>query len=258
MSEVASAEPTVSPSDKPELTILVPVYNEKGNILPLVQEIHDVIADTIPFEVLMVDDGSDDGSAEDLADAKRRHQAVRVIRHTTRSGKSAALVTGRKAARGTWIQTLDGDGQNDPADVVTAWRTIHADGGPHPRLGILAGQRKRRNDGAFKWVQSRIANHTRRLLLRDGTADTGCGFKMMRRDAFEDVPFFDGMHRFLPALMRRAGWDVLQMPVNDRPRTQGNSKYGFTGRLTAGVFDLLGVVWLMRRGKFPEDRSGDL
>ncbi len=243
----------------PDLSIVVPVYNERGNIGPLLDEIYGVIGDAIRFEVVLVDDGSSDGSLDEIQEVRRRYQAVRVIQHAERSGKSAALCTARMAARGTWIQTLDGDRQNDPADVLKLWQHLH-DGGrtPDPTLGIVAGVRKRRNDGAFKWLQSRIANATRSALLNDGTPDTGCGFKLLRREAFLDVPFFDGMHRFLPALIRRAGWEVMQFPVNDRPRTAGASKYGFVGRLTAGVFDLLGVVWLMRRGTFPPGRTGDL
>ncbi len=246
-------------ADRPDLSILVPVYNERGNVEPLVREIHETLADKIAYELILIDDGSNDGSTDEMLDTKRRYQAVRIIRHERRSGKSAALVTGRMAARGSWIQTLDGDGQNDPADVARLWDTLHADGQePDPKLGIVAGVRKRRNDGAFKWVQSRTANAIRSRMLRDGTPDTGCGFKMMRAQAFTDVPFFDGMHRFLPALVRRAGWEVMQFPVEDRPRTAGQSKYGFLGRLGAGIFDLFGVWWLMRRGSFPNSRSGDV
>ncbi len=252
-------EPTnASHGAQPDLSILVPVFNEAGNVAPLVQEIHDVIGDTIAFELILIDDGSTDASAEELAQVRRRYQAVRVVGHSRRSGKSAALWTGKRVARGRWIQTLDGDRQNDPADVLSLWRDLHKNGAPDPRLGIVAGQRTRRNDGAFKWLQSRVANGMRRTLLNDGTRDTGCGFKMMRREAFDDVPFFDGMHRFLPALVRRGGWDVMQYPVNDRPRVQGTSKYGFLGRLGAGIYDLLGVIWLMRRGTVPPQRTGDL
>ncbi len=256
MSESAAAEGTALP--QPDLTILIPVYNEAGNIEPLVQEIQDVIGNAIAYELVLVNDGSTDGSDAELADVRRRHQAVRVVSHSHRSGKSAALYTGRMAARGRWIQTLDGDRQNDPADVMSLWTHLHQGAGPDARLGIVAGIRQSRNDGTFKWLQSRMANGIRSTLLNDGTPDTGCGFKMMRRAAFDDVPFFDGMHRFLPALVRRAGWDVMQFPVNDRPRTHGTSKYGFLGRLGAGIYDLLGVVWLMRRGSFPPERSGDL
>jgi dolichol-phosphate mannosyltransferase len=181
---------------------------------------------------------------------------MRVIRHRKRAGKSAALATGFRAARGAWIQTLDGDRQNDPADAADLWRKLHAPDserdGPPARLGLVAGIRKRRNDGIVKFLSSRIANGIRRAMLRDATPDTGCGFKLIRREVAVRLPFFDGMHRFLPALVRRAGYDVMQVPVNDRPRTAGRSKYGFFGRLGAGIVDLFGVFWLMRRGTHAE------
>ncbi len=265
MTEPHSPAPTASadragPTDQaPDLTIVVPVHNEAGNLMPLVEEVHAVLGDRMAFEVILVDDGSSDDSPRELQDVRRRYQAVRVITHERRSGKSAALCTARQAARGTWIQTLDGDRQNDPADVAALWEHLHGGGRtPDPHLGIVAGIRKSRNDGAFKWLQSRLANGLRRVLLNDGTPDTGCGFKLMRRQAFQEVPFFDGMHRFLPALVRRGGWEVMQFPVNDRPRTAGVSKYGFLDRLFQGFFDLLGVIWLMRRGTVPPGRSGDL
>ncbi len=256
MTEIDQNAAPAGPS--PDLTILIPVYNERGNIDRLIKEIHEAIGTAIRFEVLIVNDGSSDGSDDELAEVRMRNQDVRVIHHANRAGKSAALHTGRLSARGRWIQTLDGDGQNDPADVLALWQHLHKDGEPATDLGLVAGIRTSRNDGTFKWLQSRIANGARRTLLNDGTPDTGCGFKLLRKQAFDDIPFFDGMHRFLPALTRRAGWDIMQFPVNDRPRTAGQSKYGFLGRLTAGIFDLLGVIWLMRRGKFPGGRTGDL
>ncbi|MFW6027451.1 MAG: glycosyltransferase family 2 protein [bacterium] len=241
----------------PELTVLVPVYNEAGNLSELAEEIGAALDGVVRYELLFIDDGSGDGSAEELAVLKAARPDVRLVRHSRRSGKSAALWTGLKAARAPWIQTLDGDGQNDPADAARAWRWLHSGEAPE-RVGIIAGQRTSRNDGGFKWLQSRTANTIRRVLLNDGTRDTGCGFKLIRTEAFRDVPFFDGMHRFLPALVRRAGWEVAVLPVSDRPRGQGKSKYGFLGRLSAGVVDLMGVVWLMRRSRFPPERSGDL
>jgi dolichol-phosphate mannosyltransferase len=231
----------------PELTVLVPVFNEAGNILPLLDEMQAALAGVCSFEIVFVDDGSSDATPAELKQALAASPLVRVLRHRKRSGKSAALITGFWAARAPWIQTLDGDRQNDPADVARAWKMIHAPL-PSPRLGIVAGVRKRRNDGVVKWVSSRIANFVRRNLLRDNTADTGCGFKLIRREVAVQLPFFDGMHRFLPALTRRCGYDIVQMPVEDRARVAGVSKYGFFGRLGAGIFDLFGVFWLMRRG----------
>ncbi|HEY8696931.1 MAG TPA: glycosyltransferase family 2 protein [Rhizomicrobium sp.] len=227
------------------LSVLVPVFNEAGNILPLAEEVRAALDGVCTYELIFVDDGSSDATAAELRTAQADAR-VRVLRHEKRSGKSAALVTGFWAARAPWIQTLDGDRQNDPADVARVWKMIHA---PQPAqtLGIVAGIRKRRNDGAVKWLSSRIANLVRRSLLRDDTRDTGCGFKLMRREIALRLPYFDGMHRFLPALVRRQGFDILQIVIEDRPRVAGISKYGFFGRLGAGTADLLGVFWLMRR-----------
>lgn len=241
----------MSATGQPLLSVLIPLYNEAGNILPLLAEIETALSGVVDYEILFVDDGSRDGSAAELEQAMAQSSHVRVLRHKKRSGKSAGLITGFFAARGGWIQTLDGDGQNDPADVARIWTMLHAPAPPE-RLGIVAGQRKRRNDGTVKWVSSRIANLVRRTLLRDDTADTGCGFKLIRREAAIRLPFFDGMHRFLPALVRRAGYDIMQIAVEDRPRGAGLSKYGFFGRLGAGIFDLAGVYWLIRRGTSPD------
>ena len=237
--------------DTPELSIVVPVFNEAGNILPLLDEIEAALKD-VRYEVIFIDDGSTDTSSAELAAARRRNAAVRVLRHDRRSGKSAALVTGFWAARADWVQTLDGDRQNDPRDVARIWASIQ----PIPAsLGLVAGQRRRRNDGPVKWLSSRIANFVRRSLLNDATADSGCGFKLIRREAALRIPYFDGMHRFIPALVRRAGYEIRQEAIDDRPRVAGVSKYGFFGRLGVGTVDLLGVFWLMRRsGTF---RSAD-
>lgn len=237
----------VTESSVPELTLLVPAFNEAGNILPLAEEVRAALANVCAYELIFVDDGSSDATAQELERAQASDPHVRVLRHPRRAGKSAALVTGFWAARAPWIQTLDADRQNDPADVARVWTLIHAPE-PDPKLGIVAGRRTRRNDGAIKWLSSRVANGVRRALLRDSTSDTGCGFKLLRRDIALRLPFFDGMHRFLPALVRRCGYDVMQVPVADRPRVAGLSKYGFFGRLAEGIFDLFGVFWLIRRG----------
>ncbi|HEX3673601.1 MAG TPA: glycosyltransferase [Rhizomicrobium sp.] len=240
-----------APGELLELSVVVPVYNEAGNILPLLDEVEAALNGVCRYEIVFVDDGSTDATASELAQAQARSPAVRLIRHRARAGKSAGLVTAFWAARAPWIQTLDGDRQNDPADVARIWRKIQ----PIPEtLGIVAGIRNRRNDGAIKWASSRIANFVRRNMLRDDTADTGCGFKLIRRDVALRIPFFDGMHRFLPALVRRQGYGIAQEKIEDRPRVAGLSKYGFFGRLGVGIFDLLGVFWLMRRGaKFRSD-----
>lgn len=236
---------------RPDLTVLVPLYNEAGNIAPLAQEIAAALAGGPSFELIFVDDGSDDGSGAEAEAAIAGLAGASVLRHARRAGKSAALWTGFKAARGRWIQLLDGDGQNDPADTRRLWDEIIAPGAD-PALGLIAGRRRTRNDGGVKWLSSRLANGIRRAALRDDSTDTGCGFKLIRAEAARDLAFFGGMHRFLPALVKRAGYSVIEAPVNDRPRGAGVSKYGFFGRLGAGIADLLGMMWLVRRGGYGE------
>lgn len=232
---------------EPELSVLIPFYNEQGNVLPLLEEVHDVLSD-ISFEVVCVNDCSSDATAAELADAVSRWpNTVRVFSHVARAGKSAALFTGLKSVNGTWTQLLDGDGQNDVNDTARLWSQIIA-GQDTGALGIIAGKRKSRNDSGFKWLQSRVANGVRRFMLRDDATDTGCGWKLIRTEAFRELPYFASMHRFLPALIKRAGWTVREELVNDRARWHGQSKYGFLGRLGAGIFDLLGMFWLTRRG----------
>lgn len=235
--------------DRPVLTVLVPLFNEAGNIAPLAREIATALEGGPVWELIFVDDGSADGSAGEADAAVADIPGARVLRHAERAGKSAALWTGFKAARGGWIQLLDGDGQNDPADMRRVWDEIITPGAPDD-LGLIAGRRTKRNDGGVKWLSSRLANGIRGALLRDDSADTGCGFKLIRSDAARDLAYFGGMHRFLPALVKRAGWRVREVKVNDRPRGAGASKYGFFGRLGAGIVDVLGVMWLVRRGRF--------
>lgn len=231
----------------PALSVLIPFYNEQGNVLPLLEEVHQVLAQ-LSFEVICVNDCSDDATATELAEAAARWpDTVTVLTHVARAGKSAALFTGLKAVRGQWTQLIDGDGQNDINDTARLWEDVIA-GKDTGRLGIIAGKRNSRNDSGFKWLQSRIANGVRRFMLRDDATDTGCGWKLIRTEAFRELPFFASMHRFLPALIKRAGWEVREELVNDRVRWHGQSKYGFLGRLGAGIFDLLGMFWLTRRG----------
>ncbi len=234
---------------RPDLSVLIPFHNEAGNVLPVLDEVHSVL-EGIAFEVIAVNDGSNDATAQELDEARSRWpHTVTVRTHVERAGKSAALFTGLRAVRGDWVQLLDGDGQNDPADTRRIWDEIIVPG-PSPGLGLIAGRRTGRNDGGFKWLQSRIANGVRRFVLQDASTDTGCGFKLIRTRAFQDLPFFASMHRFLPALVKRAGWTVWELPVNDRPRRHGRSKYGFWDRLGAGLFDLVGLFWLVRRGGY--------
>lgn len=232
----------------PLLSVVVPVRNEGPNILPLVAEIRAALAGVgheIAYEIVYVDDGSGDDTPERLREA-----GVVVRRHRTSCGQSAAVVTGVRAARGTWIATLDGDGQNDPADIPALLARAQADNGDGPLL--VAGHRTRRRDGLVKRLSSRVANRVRAGLLGDRTPDTGCGLKLFRRDAFLELPHFDHMHRFLPALFIRAGGRVASVPVNHRPRVRGVSNYGTLDRLWVGLFDLVGVYWLQRRWRRPE------
>lgn len=234
-----------------QLSIVVPVRNEQDNILPLLAEIHAALDGPTDFEVIYIDDGSSDATPQRLAEAMQLHPRLRVLVHRKRYGQSAALLTGFRAARGEWIATLDGDGQNDPADIS---KLIAAcDGAARADLHLISGFRKKRHDSRLKRVASRIANRVRSSLLGDATPDTGCGLKLIARAACLELPAFDHMHRFLPALARRHGARVVSVPVNHRPRGAGTSNYTNFGRLKAGLLDLIGVWWLIRRSRLPID-----
>lgn len=235
--------------DVPALSIVVPVHNETGNIEPLIAEIEAALAGRVDFEIVYVDDGSGDGGGAELAGLRAGHARLRVLRHRNQSGQSAALWTGVAGARAAWIATLDGDGQNDPADIPALLEA--RDNCAMPKLWMVAGVRRKRRDSTLKRLSSRMANAIRRWVLRDATTDTGCGLKLFRRDAYLALPFFDHMHRFLPALIRRAGGAVLEVPVNHRPRAVGASHYGTWDRAWVGLVDMLGVAWLQRRMKSP-------
>ena len=233
----------------PDLSVLIPFYNEEGNVLPLIEEVHQQL-DGIAFEIVCVNDCSGDKTAAELTEALAKWpDTVKVFTHIERRGKSAALFTGLRSVEGQWTQLLDGDGQNDPADCRRLF-DLHVAPGAPGELGLIAGRRTSRNDSGFKWVQSRVANGVRRFCLKDDATDTGCGFKMLRTRAFRDLPYFASMHRFLPALIKRAGWSIIEEPVADRARWHGQSKYGFLDRLFAGIFDLIGMMWLVRRGGY--------
>lgn len=240
------------------LSVVVPARDEGPNIAPLLAEIRAAIAG-IDGEIVYVDDGSRDDTPARLREAAAgADPPLRWLRHRISCGQSAAIVTGIRAARGEWIATLDGDGQNDPKDISRLLALAASEeekGGALPVL--VAGQRIRRRDSAMKRLGSRIANAVRARLLRDGTPDTGCGLKIFRRTAFLDLPQFDHMHRFLPALFIRAGGRVVSVPVNHRPRRAGRSNYGTWDRLWAGLVDLAGVWWLQRRWRRPEIASAE-
>jgi dolichol-phosphate mannosyltransferase len=230
----------------PAVSVVVPVRNEAGNIALLVAEIAKALEGQWSFEVVYVDDGSTDGTEAELKRLMAQYAWLRRVRHKQSCGQSAAVRTGVAAARAPIVVTLDGDGQNDPAFVPALVRALEAG---NPRVGLVAGQRVGRKSSGFKKLQSRIANAVRGAVLRDGTRDTGCGLKAFRRAVFLGLPYFDGLHRFLPALIRREGFDIGYVDVVDRPRAHGVSNYGLWDRLWIGILDLAGVWWLIRRKK---------
>jgi dolichol-phosphate mannosyltransferase len=233
-----------------DLSIVIPVKNEAGNIAPLVAEIGAALAGKgVEYEIVCVDDGSDDSTASEIARLQDTNARLRAVTHAKSCGQSAAIRSGVKAARAPWIATLDGDGQNDPADIPSLWQIARAAPATPPLL--IAGHRARRQDSWSKRRASRIANAIRRAMLHDDTPDTGCGLKLFPRALFLDLPYFDHMHRFLPALVLREGGMVRSLPVNHRPRERGASKYGVFDRLWVGIADLFGVMWLRRRRTVP-------
>src|SRR3954463_10301414 len=228
----------------PAVSVVVPVKNEAGNIAPLIGEIATALGTGASFEIIYVNDGSSDATEAELMKLMASRPWLRQLKHATSCGQSAAVRTGVAHARAPVVVTLDGGGQNDPAFIPALLKVLEA-GAPH--VGLVAGQRKGRKDTGFKKLQSRIANGVRSAVLRDGTRDTGCGLKAFRRDVFLALPYFDGLHRFLPALVRREGHDIAYVDVIDRPRRSGVSNYGFFDRLWVGIMDLAGVWWLIRR-----------
>ena len=228
------------------VSIVVPVRNEAGNLAPLIAEIAGALDGRWAYEIIYIDDGSTDSTGEKLTELKKRYTQLRQIRHAASGGQSAAVRSGVRAARGAIVATLDGDGQNNPAFLPDLIAAVEKGGG---RIGLAAGQRLGRKDTGFKKLQSRIANAAHNAILHAGTRDTGCGLKAFPREVFLAMPYFDGLHRFLPALVRREGYDIAYVDVVDRPRHSGVSNYGFFDRLWIGIMDLAGVWWLIRRKK---------
>ncbi|MDR7133061.1 dolichol-phosphate mannosyltransferase [Lysobacter niastensis] len=231
---------------KPQLSVVVPVFNERDNVAPLVHEITAALRGVADFEIVYVDDHSRDDTLAVLSSLKDEVPELRVIHHVSQSGQSTAVRNGVRAARGQWIATLDGDGQNDPADIP---KLLVERAGAAPEIKLFAGWRVNRQDSGSKRWASKWANAIRARMLRDDTPDTGCGIKLFERAAFLELPYFDHMHRYLPALMQRAGWKTVSVPVNHRPRSAGVSKYNNLNRALVGIADLRGVAWLIRRAK---------
>ena len=228
-----------------KLSVVIPVCNEADNVGPLAREIQAALTQHQPFEIIFVDDGSTDGT---IAAIQAAHASgipeIRLLEHSQRCGQSRAVCSGVQAARAEWVATLDGDGQNDPADIPRLWQALSQG---DARLKLVMGNRTTRKDTWLRRFSSRVANRVRGGLLRDGTPDTGCGIKLMHRSTFMQLPWFNHMHRFLPALYQRDGAHVISVPVHHRPRTRGVSKYGLRNRLWVGIVDLFGVRWLILR-----------
>ena len=239
------------PGPDMEISVVVPMHNEAGNCRSLVREIADSRAEYGGrCEIICVDDASGDQTAEILAALREEVEDLRVLRLQENCGQSTALCVGIARARGRIIVTMDGDGQNNPADVPDMLRLLRQ--GREQGIEMVAGWRKKRRDTLWRRLTSRIANRVRALLLKDRTPDTGCGLKVFYRSTFMALPWFDHMHRFLPALVQRGGGGVVSIPVDHRPRRHGRSHYGTLDRLRVGITDLFGVAWLQRRSRLPK------
>lgn len=228
---------------RPHISVVVPVYDEAGNIAPLVEEVRHALDGRLRYELIFVDDGSKDATAAEIRAAAQQDPTVVALSHSSNCGQSAAVRTGVGAAHAAVVAVMDGDGQNDPQDIPKLFGHLLT----VTRLRMVIGERRNRQDGWLRRVSSRIANGVRSRVLGDGISDTGCGIKVFYRDDFLALPAFDHMHRFLPALMQRNGGPVIALAVNHRPRRHGRSKYGISNRLWAGIADMLGVMWLQKR-----------
>ncbi len=233
---------------QPSISIIVPVHNEQGNIAPLIEEISAALRDTLMYEIIYVDDGSSDATPQELQALHAAHPLLRVLQHDKSYGQSVAVATGVRHARHEWIGVLDGDGQNDPKDFITLWQWVKT---KESTRVMAIGQRVKRQDTAGRKMASRMANAIRSFLLNDATPDSGCGLKIIHKSLFLELPFFNHMHRFMPALVKRAGGEVASIAVHHRPRGQGQSKYTNVQRLLVGITDILGVFWLLKRGARP-------
>ncbi|WP_433740537.1 glycosyltransferase family 2 protein [Pseudomonas putida] len=226
------------------VSVLIPAKNEANNLKPLLEEVRLALADEA-YEIIVVDDGSTDATLHELRQMRQDGlDTLRILRHESSLGQSTSLYHAAQEARGQWLATLDGDGQNDPADIPGMLALVRGQEGD---VQLVAGHRVNRRDTASKRWASRFANKLRRRLLNDATPDTGCGLKLIERAAFLRLPYFDHMHRFIPALIQRHNGRMIVHPVNHRPRTAGVSKYGNLDRALVGILDLAGVWWLIKR-----------
>jgi len=233
----------------PKLSVVVPVFNEAENVEKLISEIAAAL-DGTPYEMIFVNDASTDDTANVLTELKAKFSALRPISHRQNAGQSRAVRSGVQAAKGEFIATLDGDGQNDPADIPALYAQLTRADAPE-KLAMVGGRRAKRKDTAAKKFASRFGNGVRKKLLKDQADDTGCGLKVFRRQAFLELPFFDHVHRYIPALMLREGYEIEFCDVNHRHREFGVSKYTNFGRLMVSIADLRGVMWLNRRARKP-------
>ena len=236
-----------------DLSVVIPVHNEEESIGNLINEIVVALSEKYQYEIVVVDDGSTDQTLDTLLEIKQELTVLRVIKHLKNSGQSTAVRTGVQYAKSSWIATLVGDGQNDPADIPNLYNEL-VNQDLDPWL-VVAGYRKKRKDTWLKRMSSKYANGIRDRLLRDGTPDTGCGLKVFSRDSFLALPYFDHMHRYIPALFQRQGGRVVSIEVNHRHRALGVSKYGFHNRLWVGIVDILGVRWLQNRARLTKTQE---
>lgn len=232
-----------------KISVVVPVHNETDNVESLIAEIHHALAPLDDYEMIFVDDGSSDDTQQKLINAMAQYPALRVLHHQASCGQSRAVHSGVLATKYDWVATLDGDGQNDPADIPNLIATLQQQNSE--KLWMLAGYRHQRNDTGWRRFSSKFANGIRGAILHDDTPDSGCGLKLFRRDKFLGLPYFDHIHRFLPAMMQMSGGEVISVKVGHRARSHGHSKYGTLDRLMAGIVDMFGVVWLKKRHSLP-------
>lgn len=235
------------------ISIVIPVLNERDNLAPLIHEIHQALAADQVYEIIVVDDGSTDGTREWLREQVLKQAELVGVYHSTNYGQSAALLSGVRKAQYPWIITLDGDGQNDPRDIQTLLNQLAQQ--DDPQYTAILGNRQHRDDHWLRRLSSRIGNGVRNAMLGDQCPDTGCSLKCFPRTSFMQLPHFNHMHRFLPALLQREKLTIINLPVNHRPRQFGQSKYGIMNRLWVGIIDILGVMWLQRRSCQPEVKN---